>query len=221
MIGLRRTLIGGLGALAAGTLVLGGVSALQSGSADAQEATPSATATPKVDAPGHVGRFGFGFRIGGDGDFLAELAAKLGITEDELRGAIDAVQDDRLTAAVAAGDLTQAQADDLRARRAELEAAIANGTLGDLMKEQVQDRLQSRLDEAVANGTLTQAQAAQILQAIEDGNLREVLNGLDLEGFRFFGGSFRGPRGGHGFGFFGFGNGDGTGFSVGPIDSGT
>jgi len=225
MIGLRRTLIGGLGALAAGTLVLGAVSALQSGSADAQEstATPSETpsAVPRLDGMlgvGPAGHFDFHLRLG-DGTFLADLAEKLGITEDELRAAIDAVKDDRLDEAVANGDLTQEQVDELRARRAEIEDAIANGTLDDLMKSQMQERMQSRLDEAVANGNLTQEQADQILQAVEDGNLREVLDSLDLEGFRFFGGHFRGPRG-NGFGFFGIGSGDDTQFHFGPIGSG-
>jgi hypothetical protein len=209
MFGLRRILIGGVGALAAGTLVLGAVSALQGGSAGAQEATTTPTATPKVDGAGHLGRFGFGFGLGrgGNGTFLADLAAKLNITEDQLRTAIDAVENDHLSAAVAAGDITQAQADAIQARRAEIEAAIANGTLGDLMKQQLQDRMKARLDQAVTNGDITQAQEDQILQAITDGNLQQVLQDLGLQGLRLFGGG-RFGRGGFGPG----GPGGGPGF---------
>ena len=50
--------------------------------------------------------------------FLADAAKRLGVSSDQLTSALTAAQDARLAAAVKAGDLTQAQADAIKARRA-------------------------------------------------------------------------------------------------------
>jgi len=62
---------------------------------------------------------GAGFAQQGNGSastFLAKVAAKLGIGEDKLTTAVDQAYDETLDEAVAAGRLTQAQADSLKAR---------------------------------------------------------------------------------------------------------
>lgn len=225
MVGVRRALVGGLAALGVGVVALGAISAVQSGNASAQDSTaPAATAPDKI-GPSHGGRpgFGRGFGIGG-GEFVADLAAELGITEDELRAALEAVSDQRLEDAVANGDLTQEQLDNLRARRAEVEAAIANGTLEELMRGDVAEHLAPRLADLVERGALTQAQADQLLQALADGTFRETLEEFDLPGLGRGGfGHFKGGGGEHfRFEFRGFGPGDGTGFgSVEPVGSST
>ena len=50
--------------------------------------------------------------------FLADAAKRLGVSSDQLTSALTAAQDARLAAAVKAGELTQAQADAIKARRA-------------------------------------------------------------------------------------------------------
>ena len=50
--------------------------------------------------------------------FLADAAKRLGVSSEQLTSALTAAQDARLAAAVKAGDLTQAQADAIKARRA-------------------------------------------------------------------------------------------------------
>ena len=50
--------------------------------------------------------------------FLADAAKRLGVSSEQLTSALTAAQDARLAAAVKAGELTQAQADAIKARRA-------------------------------------------------------------------------------------------------------
>lgn len=107
-------------------------------------------------------------------DYDAELAEALGITVEELQTAQAEVQDRLLDEAVAAGEITQEEADLMTARQA--------------LHEYLRDRMQSAYEEAVAqavtDGVITQAQADQILS--EEGI-----------GFPGMGG---GPRGGRGHG---------------------
>lgn len=49
---------------------------------------------------------------------LADAAKRLGVTSDQLKSALSAAEDAQLDAAVKAGTLTQAQADQIKARRA-------------------------------------------------------------------------------------------------------
>jgi polyhydroxyalkanoate synthesis regulator phasin len=60
--------------------------------------------------------------------FLGKVAAKLGIGEDKLTTAVDQAYDETLDQAVAAGSLTQAQADSLKARG--YTSGLAFGTRG-------------------------------------------------------------------------------------------
>ena len=50
--------------------------------------------------------------------FLSDAAKRLGVSSEQLTSALTAAQDARLTAAVKAGELTQEQADAIKARRA-------------------------------------------------------------------------------------------------------
>ncbi|MSQ61959.1 MAG: hypothetical protein EXR43_05210 [Dehalococcoidia bacterium] len=55
----------------------------------------------------------------GGGNFLTKLAANLGIGEDQLKAAVDQAQAKMIDEAVAAGKITQAQADQMKQRLAE------------------------------------------------------------------------------------------------------
>lgn len=178
---------------------------------------------------GLFGRHGGGIgRYGSDGD--ENLAEALGITVEELAAASEQAYAASLADAVAEGKITQEQADNLLAMRAlkaaidkeallaealgvtveELQAALAAGTLSDLVTaqgltaEQVQANYQTAYEaavaRAVADGVITQAQADEILS----GN-----SGLNL-----FGG--RGHHGrGHHHGW------DGSDSTVPDTDTGT
>ena len=178
-------LVGGLLALLVGLL---GVTLLVARTVLAQTATPEAT-TPDTttpsdedsDAPlmpfGHMGRgSGMGhFGRGAVGDEY--LAAALGISVEELQAAQDSAYAAYLADAVAAGDITQAQADGMLAMRRlsayidhqslvaealgmsvdELQAALADGqSLADLMTakgltaETLQANLQTAYEAAIA-----------------------------------------------------------------------
>jgi hypothetical protein len=218
MSSVRRTLLAGVATAGVGVAVLVAVSAVQSGSASAQDSSERSEVV-ESSAPAHGGRFGWGHGPGfgpGHGDFLADLAAELDISEEELRDAINAVVDQRLDDAVADGHLTQDQVDRLRDRRAEIEEAVASGTLDEYMRGELADRLQPRLMELVDRGMLTQEQMDELLDALMDGTLRETLEEFDLPGLR---GHFRhfGPFDGRGFRFEfrGFGPSDGgSGFGI-------
>jgi len=59
--------------------------------------------------------------------FLADAAKRLGVSSAQLTSALTAAQDARLAAAVKAGELTQAQADAIKARRAADGTVLALG----------------------------------------------------------------------------------------------
>lgn len=191
----------------------------------AQTATPGAT-TPSdgdTDIPalpfgrsGRLGGFGHsGSRDGGD-EYLAEA---LGITVEELQAARETAYAAYLADAVAAGEITQAQADELLARQRlssyidhealvaealglsvdELEAALAGGqSLSDLMTAQgltaetLQTALQTAYEAAIARAVAD----GVITQAQADAYLSASAN------FGLFGGhhGFGGGRGGRGHG---------------------
>lgn len=125
-------------------------------------------------------------------DWIADVAAELGITPAELEAAHDTVFQAKLDDAVANEKITQAEAD-------EMLAAYENGTLFDLRQEMRIDALGDKLTQMLDNGVIDDAQY-DALQA--------ELDEEDLEGFRElireireengFEGRFRGHRGDRG-----------------------
>lgn len=193
----------------------------------AQTATPEAT-TPSDDdtdipalpfgRPGRLGQpggFGHSGSRGGD-EYLAEA---LGITVEELQAARETAYAAYLADAVAAGDITQAQADELLARQRlssyidhkalvaealglsvkELEAALAGGqSLSDLMTAQ-------GLTAETLQTAIQTAYEAAIARAVADGVITQAQADAYLSAspnFGLFGGhhGFGGGRGGHGHG---------------------
>lgn len=197
----------------------------------AQDATPDAPTQEEATVPesrdflrGHgMGRWdGFG-RSSVDGDWLTYLAEALGITVDELEDAQERAYAASVADAVAAGEITQEQADQILATRAlktyidrqailatalgmttdELDAALAEGqTLSELMEEK-------GLDAATLQANAQAAYEAAVQQAVTDGVITQaqadeiLANGeLGLFGHGGRGGHHggRGGRGHHGFG---------------------
>lgn len=110
----------------------------------------------KMGGLGWLGRFG----LTGDNtiDMEALLAKALNISVDQLQAAEIKARDAALAAAVKAGNITQEQADQMKAHQA----------LQDyLQKQGLQDKIRSLYEEAVNSavkaGVITQAQADQIL----------------------------------------------------------
>jgi hypothetical protein len=156
-----------------------GVSAYSSVQASAPDQattpTPSAPANPKTNpkagAPGTAGPQRE--LKGGTSD--ADLAAALGITVEKLQAAAATATDEALKQAVADGLLTQAQADQIKARGGRFEGfgrfatgstidtdallAKALGISVDQLKAGYLKAFNARIDAAVAAGSLTQAQA--------------------------------------------------------------
>lgn len=219
-------------------LVIAGVLALTLGTlgsiALAQEATPEAEVPTQESetAPATKGWLGFGHcgsfggRFGDSTSWLENLAEALGITVGELEDAQEQAYAASVADAVAAGQITQEQADQILAQRAlksyidrqailatalgmsvdDLEAALADGqSLVDLMVEQ-------GIDSTTLQTNAKAAYEAAVQQAVADGVITqaqadEILagNGLNLFGRGGFGGGHRGGgRGGRG-GFHGFG----------------
>ena len=133
---------------------------------------------------GRGGMFHFGGRgMTGDVDSAALLADALGISADELEAAQNEAEAAVLAAAVEAGSITQAQADEIQARSA----------LQDYVAPRVQQALEDAVAAAVEDGIVTQEQADAFLQ----GGLRGFGRGFggDMDGGMFGG---RGGHGGHG-----------------------
>ncbi len=212
------------------SLLFGGYAAFaQTGD---ETATPDAAATEDAATDdtttvrpflhgGHHGLRGLGV------DYDALLAEELGITVEELQAARDAAQVAALEQAVAAGTITQEQADLMSAADAlrdfvdrdaimaqvlgvtveELDAAKAAGTVQDLVdatgKTQeelataVQEAYQAAVTDAIASGIITQEQADQ-LQSERGFGLRGFGPGGEMRG-----GHHGGGRGMGGHGFFG------------------
>ena len=128
-----------------------------------------------------VGGFG---RMGLNGiDYNLLLANALGITPEKLKAATLQVFNANLDAAVKAGKLTQAQADNMQAH---------NALAGDAkFQSGLQDAYKAALQQAVTDGVITQAQADQILQQQSKGGDPGFGPGI----FRGFGRGFPGMNG--------------------------
>jgi formaldehyde-activating enzyme involved in methanogenesis len=136
---------------------------------------------------------GFGgrrFHFGDSGTYLAEA---LGITVEELQAARNQVYADRLAELVAAGTITQEQADLMLARQ-----AVQGYVDETAVQSAIQSIYQDAINQALADGVITQAQADQLLSALSEQPFG--LRGFGLGGF----GGGRGHHGHHGGpGFFG------------------
>lgn len=203
-------------------LLLGLMSAVvlaQSATPEAQ--TPESGATTEGTMPfsglgrgflgGMLGHHG-GFGRSGDGDRDENLAEALGITVDELAAARQRAFETSVAEAVAAGDITQEQADELLAMHAlkayidreallaealgmtvdELEAALDSGqSLSDLMTEK-------GIDAATLQTNMQAAYEAAIGRAVTDGVITQAQADELLSaqtGFGLFGGDGHGGRG--------------------------
>jgi hypothetical protein len=120
-------------------------------------------------------------------DYNTLLANALGITTDQLKAAQQKVDDARLAAAVTSGQMTQAQADLIKARQAL--AADSKFQSG------LQSAIAASVKQAVTDGVITQAQADAILADQATAGF-PGMGGRD--GFGGPGGP--GGRGGHGRG---------------------
>lgn len=131
---------------------------------------------------GHVPMFD---HFGASGiDYNALLASALGISTDQLQTARTQALTTNLDAAVKAGTLTQAQADNIKARNA-LETNSKFQSAMTAAQAAMKAAYEAAVKQAVTDGVITQAQADQILQNTTNG----------------FGPGFGGPGfGGHGFG---------------------
>jgi hypothetical protein len=126
-----------------------------------------------------LGRFGTDTKI----DYDALLAKALGISVDELKAARVKAFNTRIDAAVAAGTLTQAQADLQKG-----EVALQNNTK---YQSALQSAYEAAVKQAVTDGVITQAQADAILAQKANGFGHGFMGGFD--------GGMRGGKGGHGF----------------------
>ena len=166
--------------LSAAALLAGGGAAF---AATGSTATKAAKATTQYSATNDANRTAM--RTLHD----QELAKALGIDVAKLQAAEKTAREQvllkTLDARVKAGELTQAQAD-------ELKAAAANGTLSATLKAQARTRLSTRLAADVTAGRLTQAQADAMLKAFD----AQPADSLDGPGSGFGGGH-------HGRGGFG------------------
>ena len=115
-------------------------------------------------------------------DFEALLAEELDITVEELQAAQAEAADLRLDATVESGELTQEEADLIRARQALIESESFQSTM--------RAALENAVSQAVESGLLSQAQADLILERL-----------AEFDGFGGIGGFF-GPGGFHGHGGF-------------------
>ena len=138
----------------------------------------------------YAGRRGFGLNWGIPGggiDYAALLADALGISVEELQAAQAEAHAAKLAEMVAAGVLTQEQADMLQAYK-----DVAGYVDYDALTASVRSFFQAAIEQALADGAITQAQADQML---------ENLSRIEMRDFPGFGG--RGGHRGHGRGGFG------------------
>lgn len=171
-------------ALLAAGAVAGGVTAATL-TATADEGTPSATVSadgrPGPGGPGGHGR-------GGAHVDTAALAKALGVTEDKLTAALEAVREDLKPAdreKPADGERPTPPTDEERAdREAALAKALADelgldeakvadalDSVRDAQKAERRTDLSERLDTAVKDGDLTDADKASVLKAYDAGVL--------------------------------------------------
>ena len=187
------------------TMVAGGVAGLGLAIgglaiATADDADPSANPVQEL---GQGDRGGPGDRHRGplgDSELAADLAEELGITEDQVRGAWEAVRDDlrpdrgdegQREAPAPPSDaerealqtkLAAALAKELDLPQADVAAALekVRGEAVTEARTEARARLVERLDDAVAAGDLTAADKASVLKAFEAGVLGDsVLKAFD------------------------------------------
>lgn len=144
------------------------------------------------------GTTGFGMHLGGwmgtgDIDFQALLAAELGISVDELTAAMSEAQASALADAVAAGTITQEQADLMLGRHALRNSEAFTGTMT--------EAYQAAIAAALADGTLTQAQADALLNNLETSGFMGGRGGMGGFGGGMSGGMGGGRHGGMGGGW--------------------
>ena len=133
---------------------------------------------------GGMGDLGRGFGPMGDSkvDYDTLLANALGISVDELQAARTQIFDDQLAQAVTDGNMTQAQADLVKAQRA----------LSDYTAPKLQSAYDDAVKAAVSDGIITQEQA-DALAAQGGHGLRGFGPGMN-DGFRGMGGGLMGGR---------------------------
>jgi hypothetical protein len=165
-------------AVAAGVLALGAGVGIAGVAAADPTPTPNPTATgspsPGTDRPGGEGRHGGGLR---DGAQITELASKLGVSEDRVREALQAIHDERrASSATPPADQAPEQRDAALAKalaeKLNLDEAKVNQALAEIRAAKQAERtaaLKERLDAAVADGTLTRAEADAVTKAVEKG----------------------------------------------------
>lgn len=132
------------------------------------------------------GRHGHGFL----GDQDTYLAAALGITVEELQAAELTAQAAKLADMVAAGTLTQEQADLMTAQQ-----AVQNYLDQDAISQMLQEVYATAVAAAVADGVITQAQADQLLANYQSAG---GFHGFGIPGMRGPHGGRHGGHGGHG-----------------------
>ncbi len=138
-------------------------------------------------------------------DEQALFAEALGISLDELNAAYAKARTDQLAALVAAGRLTQEQADAIAAQE-----ALQQSTT---FRAEVKAGLEAAINNAVQAGTITQAQADALLARIQNqnrwdlgfGGFGGMMNGNGMMGHRMFGQGLRGWFGQMGERLFGQG----------------
>jgi len=120
-------------------------------------------------------------------DYKALLANALGISTDKLTSAYQTAYNTAIDREVTNGNLTQTQADLMKARY-----ALANSSK---FQSAIQSAYTAAVNQAVTDGLITQSQADQILKS-------NTGTGFDLFGGRMGGAGFGGPGGfgGHGRG---------------------
>lgn len=169
--------------LAAGAVAGGATAATLTATAD-EGSTGDATSADSRPGPG--GHGGPGAHGGGGAHVdTAALATELGVTEDELTAALEAVREDLRPGDGERPAAGEKPTDEERAdRQAALAKALADelgldeSTVADAL-ESVRDahqaerrtELSDRLDEAVADGDLTDADKASVLKAYDAGVL--------------------------------------------------
>jgi len=132
-------------------------------------------------------------RLAARADWIADVAAELGISAADLGAAHGTVFQAKLDEAVANERITQAEAD-------EMLQAYQDGTLFDLRQEQHFEALGDRIDQMLENGVIddTQYDALQeALEAEDTETLHELLHELREEN-GFHGRGLRGRFGGQG-----------------------
>lgn len=147
----------------------------------------------QADAMKDRGTAKFGLHLGGwlaqgDIDFQALLAGELGITTDELTAAQTKAQETALADAVAAGTITQEQADLMLGRH-----ALRNS---ETFVNSMTGAYQAAIQAALADGTITQAQADALLNNLETNGFMGGRGGMGGFGGGMRGGGMHGGMGG-------------------------